>query len=249
MLPRIAFITSLFFVATTINAQFKKGDKMAGTSVASAFFSSGNSDQTVTSIGGTTAKVNDFGVNITPSLGWFVAENTAAGFSLTLNPSGNKVSFEENGTTFQRDHANYFNIGLGGFVRNYFKSSGSVLPFGQINVDGGISNVKKDGFFYGGTGPTSYKETYIGKSSGGSFVDAILSVGVTKLFGQYTGLDLSLGYNFSYSKNTMNTTTLRDDLVDGTINETRKNETTGKFTNHKFSLALAFQIFLPGKKK
>jgi len=232
-----------------IHAQFNKGDKMVGTSVGSAFFNSGNSDQTVTSIGSRLVKVNGYGLNIIPSLGWFISENTAAGFSLFINPSGDKVSFEENGSTFQSDKSRYFNIGIGGFVRSYFRRSGSLLPFGQFDLDGGISSEKKDGFFYGGTGSTAYKKTYDTKSSGGSFVDAIFTVGCTKKFGQYTGLDLSIGYNFSYTKNTITTTELRDNMVDGTIDETAKSETLSKFTNHKFVLALGFQVFLERKKK
>jgi hypothetical protein len=47
----------------------------------------------------------------------------------------------------------------------------------------------------------------------------------------------------------MNTTTLRDNQIDGTIDETGKNETTTKFTNHKFMLGLGFQVFLEKRKK
>ena len=248
MLQKMTLITLLLLFNITMNAQFKKGDKMVGTSVGSVFFNTGNSDQTVTSIGRQTAKVKGYGVNIMPSLGWFIAENTAAGFSLLINPSGNKVSFEENGNTFQTDKSRYFNIGIGGFARSYFGKAKSLLPFGQLAINGGISDVKKDGFFYGGTGPSAYKETYDTKSSGGLFVDAIFTLGLTKMFGQYTGLDLSIGYDFSYTKNTMNTTTLRDNMVDGTIDETLKNETISKLTNHKFILGLGFQVFLERKK-
>jgi hypothetical protein len=222
---------------------------MAGASVGNAFFSTGNSDQSVALIGSTTASVTGYGVSITPSLGWFISENTAAGFLFNLNPSGQKISYEESGSTFQKDNAHYFNVGIGGFVRNYFGSSGSLLPFGQFNLDGGISNVKKDGVFYGGSGPAVYKQTYDSKSTGGMFVDASFVAGVTKMVGKYTGLDLYIGYNFSYNKSTMNTTTLRDNQIDGTIDETGKNETTTKFTNNKFMLGLGFQVFLEKRKK
>ena len=248
MLQKMTFVTLLLLFNITMNAQFKKGDKMVGASVGSVFFNTGNSDQTVTSIGRQTAKVNSYGVNIMPSLGWFISENTAAGFSLLINPLGDKVSFEENGNTFQSDKSRYFNIGIGGFARNYFGKAESLLPFGQLAINGGISDVKKDGFFYGGTGTSAYKETYDAKSSGGLFVDAIFILGLTKMFGQYTGLDLSIGYDFSYTKNTMNRTTLRDNMIDGSIDETGKMETVSKLTNHKFVLALGFQVFLERKK-
>ncbi len=222
---------------------------MVGASVASLFFNSGSGEQTVTSIGSTTANVTGYGINITPSLGWFISENTAVGFTFNLNPSSETISFEENGSTFQKDKSNNFNIGLGGFVRNYFGKSKSLLPFGQFAFDAGIANTKKEGFFYGGSGTNVYKETYDTKSSGGFFADANLQVGVAKMVGEYTGLDLYIGYNFSYSKNTLNTTRLRDDLIDGSIDQTSSNETTNKFTNHRFLLGVGFQVFLPKKKK
>lgn len=222
---------------------------MAGASVGNIFFNSGTQDADSPPIGSTTGKVTGFGVNLTPSLGWFITEKTAVGFSFTLNPSGQKVTFEESGSTFQKDKVNSFNIGIGGFIRNYFSSEGRLLPFGQASLNGGISSRSTDGFFYGGSGPTVYKETYDGKSSGGFFANLGLNLGLTKMLGEYTGLDLSIGYNFSYAKNTMKTTKLRDDLIDGDIDVTSENETTTKFTNHGFVLAVGFQVFLKGKKK
>lgn len=236
-------------LSSTVNAQFSKGTRMAGASVASIFVNSGTSEQTETTIGGTTATVKGYGVNLTPSMGWFLSDNTAVGFSLLLNPAGETVSFEENGSTFQKDKVNTFNIGIGGFVRNYFKSSGSLLPFGQLSLDGGIANRSTEGFFYGGVDPNDYKETYTGKSSGGFFGNMILSLGATKMFSRHTGLDVYAGYNFYYAKGTMKRTTLRDDGNDGTIDETRPNETVSKFSNHRFIIGVGFQVFLdrPGK--
>ncbi|MEI9810995.1 MAG: hypothetical protein WDO16_25675 [Bacteroidota bacterium] len=117
----------LLAFSLNVHAQFTPGTRMAGASVGSIFVNSGSSDQTVTSIGSTTGKVTGFGVNISPSLGWFISDNTAVGFTFNLNPSGEKVTFEENGSTFQKDKSNDFNIGIGGFVRNYFRSAGSLL--------------------------------------------------------------------------------------------------------------------------
>ena len=241
----------VLFVLFSINAigQFSKGTRMAGASVASIFFNSGTSDQTVTSIGSTTAKVTGYSINITPSLGWFLSDNTVVGLSLNLNPSGEKLTFEENGSTFQKDKSGSFNIGIGGFARNYFTDKGSLLPFGQFGFNAGISNLNKDGFFYGGSGANVYKETYDSKSSGGFFTDVSIIAGVTKMVGEYTGLDLYLGYNFSYSKNTVETTRLRDDQINGSIDQTSTNETTSKYTNHRFLLGLGFQVFLKKKNK
>lgn len=222
---------------------------MAGASVASLGFNSGTSDQTVSSIGNTTGRVTGYDIDISPSLGWFISSNTAVGFTLNLTPSKEKITFEENGSTFQKDETRRFNIGVGGFVRNYFRSSGTMLPFGQFGLNAGIASFNQDGFFYGGGGSVAYKESYESKSTGGFFANANLLAGVTWMVGQNTGLDLALGYNFNYNKNTLNTTRLRDEGIDGTIEETAKNETITKYTNHNFLLSLGFQVFLgPGKK-
>ena len=246
---RIFIVSILLLFSAGAKAQFTKGTRMAGASVGSVFINTGNSDQTVTSIGSTSGKVNGYGVSITPSLGWFFSEKTAAGFLVNINPSGEKASYEENGSTFQKDPANNFYIGAGAFIRNYFGSSGSLLPFGQLSLDGGINSTKKDGFFYGGTTPNVYKETYDSKSSGGFYSNASLTAGVTKMLGEYTGLDFYLGYNFSYNQSTIKTTRLRDEGIDGNIDETRNNETAGKFTNHRFVLGVGFQLFLEKRKK
>jgi hypothetical protein len=230
-------------------AQFAKGTRMAGASVGSIFFNTGSSDQTVTSIGSTTGKVSGYGISITPSLGWFVSEKTAAGFLVNIHPSGEKISYEENGSTFQKDNASSFNMGIGGFVRNYFGVEGSLLPFGQFNLEAGTSNLNKDGFFYGGRSPNVYKDTYETKASGGFYGSTGLMLGITKKLGTYTGLDLYAGYSYSYNKNTSKTTRLRDNEINGTIDETLTNETTSKFTNHRFMIGLGFQIFLEKKKK
>jgi hypothetical protein len=242
----LTFFTGFWISA---NSQFAAGTRMAGVSVGSVFVNTGNADQTVTGIGSRLVKVNGFGASLVPSLGWFVSENTVVGGSFNLNVFNNKNIFEENGNTFQKDKTGSFDIGIGGFARNYFKSSGSVLPFGQISLSAGISSSNSEGFFYGGSGPTAYKETYDGDASGGFFGDAFLSAGITKMLGKYTGLDIYLGYNFHYTKTTTKTTTLHDVGIDGTIDETRTNETVSKFTNHRFIIGAGFQVFLEKKKK
>lgn len=247
--------TNWFFLVIAIlfsmhaNSQFSKGTRMAGASVGSIFINSGSSDQTVTSIGRLSGKTTGYNINLTPSLGWFISDNTAVGFSLSINPSGDKLRFKENGSTFQMDKSSNFNIGVGGFARNYFKSSGSLLPYAQFSLDAGIVNTKTDGFFYGGSGTNTYKETYDGKSSGGFFTNALFNLGITKMVGGYTGLDLYLGYNFYYTRHTVNKTTLRDIGIDGSIDETRLNETMTKYTNHQFIIGLGFQVFLEKQKK
>lgn len=240
-------ISSLLFI-NPLQAQFTKGTRMVGASVASAVFNSGTSDQTITSIGTTTVKLTGYSVNITPSMGWFVSDNTAVGFVFTASPFSEKITYDENGSTFQSDKTTTFNVSLGGFARNYFTRSGSVLPFGQFSFDVGMTNRKEEGFFYGGADPVVFKTSYDAKSTGGFITNAIFSGGITKMVGEHTGLDIYIGYNFLYSKNTMTRTTLRDDGIDGIIDETAKGEVISKYTNHRFLIGIGFQIFLEKRK-
>jgi len=247
--------TSLFGLFLMINtialkAQFSKGDRMVGASVASIFFNSGNSDISVASIGSATSKITSYGVSFTPSVGWFISDKTAIGVTLNINPNGQKTTYEQSGSTYQSDKSNGFNIGIGGFARNYFSGKKSLAPFGQVSLNAGISNLKTEGFFYyGGSGPGGYKQTYSGNSSGGFFANASFAAGFTKMMGDNAGLDFYIGYNYSYNKNTFKRTTLRDNGNDGTIDERGENETTTKFTNHGFVLGVGFQVFLRGNKK
>ena len=240
---------SLLLTCISASAQFNKGDRMVGASVASIFFNSGNSDISVASIGNNISKVTSYGISITPSIGWFISEKTAIGATLNINPNGQKTTYEQNGSTYQSDKSNGFNFGIGGFARNYFSGNNTLLPFGQFSLNAGISNLKTEGFFYGGSGASTYKQSYSGNSTGGFFANANLSAGLTKMLGENAGLDFYIGYNYSYNKNTFKRTSLRDNGNDGTIDERGENETTTKFTNHGFVLGLGFQVFLKGKRK
>jgi hypothetical protein len=250
MQKKIAFFIPVFWVISlSVQAQFKKGMRMAGASVGSIFFNSGSTDVSYPAPTiGYTSKNTASGVYIAPSMGWFISEHTAVGVSLNINPTSNKNTYEAGGNTYQEDKVNGFNFGIGGFARNYFNSSSSFMPFGQLGINLGISSQKTEGFFYGGSGPGAYKITYDGKSSGGFFANAGLVLGMTKLVTPHTGLDISIGYSYSYNKNTYKTTSLRDDGNNGTIDLTSESNPTTKYTNHGLVLGVGFQIFLESRK-
>ena len=244
MIRRQYFLSAMLLLFAGVgNAQFKKGDRMAGASVANIIFNSGTADISVASIGSNKSVITNYNVSIQPSLGWFISENTAIGASLTINPTGNKTTYEQSNTTYQSDKVNNFNFGLGSFARHYLHHSGSMMPFGQVSINAGISNLKTEGFFYGGSGSSAYKLSYEGNSSGGFFFNATFTAGLTIMLGEFTGLDLYLGYAYSYNKNTFKKTTLRDNPL-----ERLENETTTKFTNHGFLLGVGFQVFLHKRK-
>ena len=223
---------------------------MVGANVGSLFFNAGTADVSFPApTTGYTSRTTSFGVSITPSMGWFISDNTAVGVLLNINPSSNKTTYEAGGNTYQQDKVSIFNIGFGGFARNYFSSgSSSFKPFGQLSLNLGFSSQRSDGFFYGGSGSSAYKETYDGKSSGGFFFNAALALGMTKMLNAHTGLDIFAGYNFSSNKHTYKTVTLRDDGNNGSIDVTYEKNPTTNFSNHGVVLGVGFQIFLEPRK-
>ena len=249
MQPRFLFLAFMITITLSLNAQFAKGDRMVGTSIGSVNINSGSSDVTFPSFNGYETKSSGFDLRLIPTIGWFISEKTAIGGSLNINPSGQKVSYMVNSTTFQQDKSNSFNIGLGAFARNYFSANNSFMPYGQFGFNLGISSQNTEGFLYTGTAPNADKETYDGKSSGGFFANASLQLGLTKMVGETTGLEIFAGYIYSYNKNTFKTTTQVDFGNNGSIDNTEVNEPTTKFTNHGFIIGVGFQIFLVAKKK
>jgi len=159
----------LLLINTGINAQLKKGIRMVGASVGSAFFNSSQSDYSYPApTTGYTSTGNNFGINLNPSMGWFVSDNTAIGALLNFGYTHQKTFAKAaNGNIFNRDISNSFNMGFGGFARNYFKSSGTMMPFGQFNLNGGIGSASNKGFYF----TNSDKNSYDGKSSGDFFIN------------------------------------------------------------------------------
>lgn len=249
MLLRSLFLLACFAgIQPPVHAQFKKGDVMAGASLASLFYNSGTLDVSFDDFPGYDGKTSSFGLRIEPAIGLFLSEKAAVGFTLNLNPSGQRESFSVNNTTFQEDNSNSFNLGVGIFARNYFGAGSSWMPFGQLGVNAGFASGSNDGFrYYSGSVP--YKETYNGKTTEGFFANASLQFGLTKMLGENAGIDLFLGYNFSRNKNTTRTVTETDLEIDGDIDFTSTNEPTTRFSNHGFILGAGFQVFLRGKKK
>ncbi len=246
MRTKILLTGALLILQWSANAQFSKGDRMIGASLGSLLLNSGTADISVSSIGSNTSRITGFNVSLSPSVAWFLSEKTAVGLTLNINPNRQKTTYEQSGSTYQSDMNTAFNFGIGGLVRNYF-SGKSLLPFVQLSLNGGVSTLKTEGFFYGGAGSNAYKSSYKGSANGGVFINSSLSGGFTKMLGEQVGLDLFLGYTFSYNKNVFKKTTLRDDGNNGSIDTRSENETTTKFTNHGLNAGAGFQFFLRKK--
>ena len=229
-------------------SQIKKGKRMAGATVGSVFYNSGKTEYSFPPpTTGYTSNVSSYGINFGPSLGWFISDNTAIGSTILLSHSQTKTNdvSDANNNTFSKDQSNRFNIGIGTFARNYFKTEGNFLPFGQLNLNFGTGSSTSDGFiFIGGD-----KYSYDGKSSGDFFLNGGLSMGFTKMLSDNTGLDFFAGYNYSFTKSTFKKNTQVDVGNNGTIEQTNVNEPTEKFTNHGVTIGVSFQVFLDKRKK
>lgn len=226
---------------TPARAQFKKGMRMPGITIGSAFFNSGKTEYSAPApTNGYTSNTNSAGINLSPSLGWFISDKTVVGVRITGGYKYEKYIDADNNITFRKKENKSFTTGLGGFARNYFAVSGRLLPFVQVNADAGIGSSKTDGFNYLPT----YKETYSGKSSGDFFANAGVAAGVTKMLNTHVGVDLYFGYTYSYYKNSFKTNTARDVGNDGSIDENAVSDITSKITNHGLAIGIGLQVFL-----
>jgi hypothetical protein len=248
MKKNLLVLLCLLGISTCIFAQFKQGDKMVGASLGSVLYNSGSSTVSFPAFSGYESKTNSYGIRVEPVVGWFISDETVIGVSINIHPFGQKVRYQDAGTTFQEDKSSNFDVGLGGFARHYFGAGGGFLPFGQAGFNLGMSSANTEGFRYY-TGTPGSKVSYDGESSGGFFANGSLQLGLTKMLNDHTGLDLFLGYTYSYNKNTFKTVTSTDADLDGDIDIRAENEPTTKFTNHGFIIGAGFQIFLTGKKK
>jgi len=248
MLQRKLLVIAFSVFVLNASAQFSKGERMVSASVGSVFYNSGKTVYTYPApTTGVTSNNNNFGINVNPVYGWFITDHIVVGPSLLISYNHNKTFFTDdgNGNTYNSDVTNTFNIGLGAFARDYFPTSGSLHPYGQFGFNLGIGSLNSEGFFFTG----SNKSMYDGKSSGNFFANAGLALGLTKMVGTHTGLDFSLGYNFSYSKSEFKKTTRVDIGNNGSVDQTDVSDPTQKFTNHGVALSVGFQVFLEKKKK
>jgi hypothetical protein len=241
---KLTVLLPVLLISALANAQFKKGTRMVGATVGSIFFNSGSSDVSFPSpTTGYTSKTNSFGASIAPSLGWFVSDRIAAGFTLNINPSKTKTTYENNGNTFQKDEASTFTFGPGGFCRVYFPVTGSLKPFTQVSFNISIANKRNtEGFAIAPL--NAYKITYEGKSSEGFFTNSTLAIGITKMINPNVGLDIFTGYTYSTARSVFKTTTFRDDGNNGSVDLTSIDDRTTESTGHGFVVGVGLQIFL-----
>jgi hypothetical protein len=243
--PILAALALAFSVI--IHAQFKKGDKMAGASIGTVFFNSSTIDLSYP-VGTSSTTNNNFGISLSPSLGWFISDNIVVGAAPVINYTKEKQlgKSSSNGNTYLKNDAHQYGFELGGFARYYLKGTGTSRFFGQYNLAAGINGSKNEGFQYDTYGV--YVDRYNQNSSGDFAVNTGLTVGLSKFLANHNALDFYIGYTFSYVKSNPKGTTIRDYTDAGTPDINQSINYTQKFTGHNVVLGLGYQLFFSRKK-
>ncbi len=230
---------AFILLSTTVTyGQFTKGTRTVGINVASIGFSNLSSTYEPTSGGSTgSSGYDNFNISITPSMGWFLSENVLVGGNVNFNFSA--VKYTEG--NYLTSKSNTFTAGIGGFGRYYFGKSG-FMPFAQASLGAAF-----------GSGTENLSATYSnystkgnGKKNGILNVNSGIALGLTKMLGKNTGLDISLGYSFMLNNYKY---TFEENRQYSNTSELIKTSYKYSGANHGGSASVGFLIFLDPKKK
>lgn len=236
---KLILISIFISGAACSNAQFQKGYKMTGSSIAVTNISSGQTEYSFPSgTEGYTAHHNNFNISLNPSIGWFIQNNLVAGVQLITNFSKQEQWLEAvNGNTYKKDNYRNLDFGAGGFLRYYFSITSKFKPFAHAYLNAGSGSTKTDGFYY----LSNYSQTYTGNSSDRFFYNAGLNAGVTKMINASVGLEAFAGY--VHSSNKFTTTTKANTNDNGTIINSEY-QPTQKFSGNGLNVGVGLQVFL-----
>lgn len=237
--PTIAIVCC--FLSFAASAQFKKGDRMLGTSFLTGSFTSGTTETNITQ------RNKNLDITITPMAGIFISERTVVGASVLLRYQQQKLSNTFSGTIYRKDNYKVFDGGLGVFARQYFKGGGSILPFAHAFLNGGAGKVNTDGVHYYNAGGAAIKENYKGHSEGRMFFNTGLHAGITKMIGSHAGIDAFVGYNFSATGFTTVTDGSKFNQSTSMPIETYHTEIKQTYNAHAVVFGVGVQVFL-GKR-
>lgn len=225
MIRRSSLLCVCILFSLIVAAQIKKGMYFTGGTLGSGF--STNSDKEISfpsPTEGYTLNENNFNVSINPYFGKFVGDRTALGLGFNMNFSFNSTTYTAaNGNRFRKDDHNTTDAGLNLFLRQYFfvtdgpKSSGF---YAQVGINSGWSSIDTKGFSYG----VDYKDTYEGKSSGGFYFTPGVGFGWQMFASEHVALDIGFNMQWRISNYKIKTTTLRDEQMNGTVDQTFINE-------------------------
>ncbi len=227
----------------TVQAQFSKGSWATNIHVGTMLFDANSTEYSAPPpTNSYTATHQSMGIQLTPSVGYFISNRTMLGAGLLTHYTYDKYIDESNNITFRKKEDRIWQYGVSLFARHYVhntQAASKFLPFVQVNADAGSGTTKVTGFNYTST----YKETYRGTAKGNFFTNLGLQAGVTRLFTKNAGLDISAGYLLSNTKSTTHTRTLRDIDFNDTIDEEMLGDLDAKSLKHGFKLSVGWTIF------
>jgi hypothetical protein len=239
-------LVSLITFAFSASSQTRKGNKMVGFSLVSAFFNNGTTDRS-NDISSSTIENDNFGISINPNVGWFISDDVAVGISPSISYSKQKqVGKGANGNTFLSDEVSMYGVSVGGFARYYFKGQPNLRFFGQYNLNLGIAGGKNEGYEYESLG--IYVDRYESKYSGGFKGNTGVSFGASKFLNDHVAIDFIIGYNFSFGKSEPEGTSVREYADPSTPDQTQTIKFEQKVTGNDIQLGIGLQVFLDKKK-
>ncbi|HEX2630886.1 MAG TPA: hypothetical protein VHM26_17845 [Chitinophagaceae bacterium] len=245
MIRRSSLLCGCILFSLIVSAQFKKGTMFTGANIASGIFESSEKEVSFPApTEGYTLKENNLDFTFAPYLAKFISNNTALGLGFNISVAHAGTTYEAaNGNTFRKDEEDFSDAGLQVFLRRYFFLKGDqpqpLSVYAQVGISGGHSSLSTEGFVYG----SDYKDSYKGKSSGGFFITPGIGVGINKRFRDRVAIELGFETQYRFSKYDIKTTTLRDELINGSIDQTFINEPTYKQKKQTIALNIGFIFF------
>lgn len=175
----LVVLAGLFTCCTLqLTAQTEKGSLLLGGSTnlspASAGFSFSKSTAKLSN-GIDLSDTKSYGLNISPAVGYFVADNLAVGMSLGIGFNGYKSG--DNDTEWENT------LSFSPYMRYYVPGSGKVKPYGEAGFS----------FFSTKSAFGNDDERSGSRGIGGG-------LGTAFFFGPKTSLDLFLNYNYLFSR-------------------------------------------------
>lgn len=139
-------VVILCVVSFTAMAQTKKGDKIVGVSFGSISYT--NSDSK-TSYSNTptvyNSDGNSFSISVNPNVAWFVQDNLAIGGGVSISFYTSKSnSSNTSSSTTSESKSTQPSFYIGPLARYYFGGSPKGQPYGQVNLQFGISGGKSE---------------------------------------------------------------------------------------------------------
>ncbi len=240
-------LVAIFTLVFSANSQTRKGNKMVGFSLVSAFFNNGTTDRS-NDLSSSTIENDNFGISINPNVGWFISDDLVLGIAPSITYSKQKqVGKAANGNTFLSDELSTYGVSLGGFARYYFKGQSSFRFFGQYNLNLGIAGGKNEGYEYESLG--IYVDRYESKYSGSFKGNTGINLGASKFLNDHVALDFMIGYSFSFGKSNPEGTSVRDYTDPSSPDQSQNLKFEQKITNNDIQLGIGLQVFLDKKKK